>query len=176
MIDGPKHVPPTLRTKRRLDRADFTRSLPKFPVMRTAKATLTLLVLVCSLSASQIGAQPSTLQAPAPSPAAVTYSANTSGSLGYYCSNAAGLQALVASASNGQAPAALNVTIPSAVQDSNSLANIASVSIPFQTTFGSVNAPPSRLSQACRTRRERVEMMTFSNACCCIAIYHYYHL
>lgn len=84
-------------------------------------------IAFCLIHAPRIAAQ----VAPAPSSAAITTSANTTGSLGYYCSNAAGLQALVQSASQNQAPAALNVTIPSAVQDTTSLANIASVCIVY---------------------------------------------
>ena len=103
--------------------------------------TTAALIAFCVLCAPQTGAQ----QAPAPSPAAITASANVSGSLGYYCSNAAGLQALVQSASQNQAPSALNVTIPAAVQDSTNLANIASVRCLPTRTFnfriGCVLAP-----------------------------------
>lgn len=92
--------------------------------------------LLVLLSAGLVAAQLPTFNqgsgskaAPAPAPSAsVTTSANTSGSLGYYCSTRSGVQQLVQSAASNAAYDGLNVSIPSSLQDATSLSNIASVS------------------------------------------------
>ena len=71
---------------------------------------------------------PSRAPSPAPSPAGtITASANTSGSLGNYCSNQAGLNQLVQATATNAQPAGLSVTIPSTLQDASSLQSIAQV-------------------------------------------------
>ena len=71
-------------------------------------------------------AQPS--PAPGPSAAATVNAGNTTGSIAYYCSNRANLQALLSSPSN-QASAGLGVTIPANLSDASNIQSIAQVGL-----------------------------------------------
>ena len=87
-----------------------------------------ILLLSAQLIASQLPTLNSRAPTPAPAPSApITTSANVTGSLGYYCSTRAGLQQLVQSTASNAAPAGLNVSIPSTLQDATSQQTIAEV-------------------------------------------------
>lgn len=95
------------------------------PQMKALLCSLSLLSYAV-LSGLLVPGSGQSSPAPAPLAAALVNSGNTTGSIAYYCSTRANLQALLSSPSN-QASAGLGVTIPANLSDPASIQTIAQV-------------------------------------------------